>query len=115
MEDFKIVLYQILGERIKLRRAELGLSQEYLAKEVNLGRTSISNIESGKHQVPLSTLYLLSKVLDIDIHLMLPTYMEIAEKVETLNTDDIDEYVKKENLNPSQKSDIENILKNLDV
>ncbi|MFW5700489.1 MAG: helix-turn-helix domain-containing protein [Cyclobacteriaceae bacterium] len=115
MKDFKTILYRILGERIKLRRAELGLSQDYLAKEINIGRTSISNIESGKHQVPLSTLYHISKVLDIDIHLILPTFMEIADEVENMKTKDIDEYINKENLNSNQKSDIENIVKNLNV
>ena len=43
-----------IGERIKLRRAELNISQMELAKLVGMGhQTSISKIEKGQRGVPL--------------------------------------------------------------
>lgn len=80
MTDFNSSLYVILGERIKKRRTELAISQESLAKAVGLGRTSITNIELGKHNVPLPILYKISEFLALDIHMVLPTFDEIESK-----------------------------------
>lgn len=41
-------LYKCLGEVITLRRKRLGLSQEELAKQSEVDRAFISNIERGK-------------------------------------------------------------------
>lgn len=37
-----------MGERIKARRSELGLSQEELAKRAGVSRVQISNLERGE-------------------------------------------------------------------
>lgn len=37
-----------MGERIKARRSELGLSQEELAKRAGISRVQISNLERGE-------------------------------------------------------------------
>lgn len=65
-------LYKAIGAAIKEARTELGLSQEDLAKMVHLTRTSITNLESGKQQVPLHTLYEIAAAIDRDVRVLLP-------------------------------------------
>jgi transcriptional regulator with XRE-family HTH domain len=60
--------YKRVGESIRVRRKEQGLSQEALAWAVGLKRPSMSNIEKGRQ------------------NLLLHTFCEIAE---TLNTDSV--------------------------
>ena len=56
---------------IKSRRKELGLSQEELAKEVNVGPVYISQLERGLRKTPSDSLCRrLAKVLDLDIVLI---------------------------------------------
>jgi transcriptional regulator with XRE-family HTH domain len=78
MFDFNTSLYRILGERIKKMRMEMDMSQDALANSVGLGRTSITNIELGKHNVSLPILYKIPEVLKVDLHFILPTHEEVA-------------------------------------
>jgi transcriptional regulator with XRE-family HTH domain len=47
--------YRKVGERIRLKRKERGLSQEGLAKAIGLKRPSMSNIEKGRQNLLLHT------------------------------------------------------------
>jgi transcriptional regulator with XRE-family HTH domain len=113
MAEFKVSLYQLLGKKIRTVRTELNLKQEDLAKELGLGRTSISNIETGKHQIPLFTLYQLSRILKTDIHLILPTYNEVIENMDSDNFSDYKTVLEKESLKKQTRTDLENLIKNL--
>ena len=92
---------------------QLKLSQDFVAKEIGLGRASISNIENGKHQIPLSTLYILSVVLKYDIQLLLPTYQELQEEIKKEETSDIDTILRNEQINDKSRSDLKDIIKKL--
>jgi transcriptional regulator with XRE-family HTH domain len=113
MSDFKKTLYLILGERIRVLRNELGYSQEYVAKLLGMGRASISNIEAGKHQIPLSTLYSLTNILEKDIFFILPTFKEVEERMTTKDVSDIETLLTKEPLNETLKSELDDIIKKL--
>lgn len=52
------------GERIRLKRRYLGLTQEELARRIGRDQTSISNFETGAIQPSGSTLRLLAEALD---------------------------------------------------
>ena len=55
-----------MGERIKQRRMELGLSQEDLAKKAGVSRVQISNLERGASQFcTWKTMQKLSKALEV--------------------------------------------------
>lgn len=55
-----------MGERIKARRCELGLSQEELANRAGLSRIEISNLERGATRFARwQTLLKLSKALEV--------------------------------------------------
>lgn len=65
-------IWLIIGSRIQLLRKEQGLTQEFLAAQVGLTRTSITNLESGKQRVNLETLYDIAEWLDVEIYDLLP-------------------------------------------
>ena len=75
-------LYEDLGDRIKVRRKAGDLSQAQLAERVELTRTSISNIESGRQHVPLDVLYRVARALNCRPHELLPDPGELAEQNE---------------------------------
>jgi len=49
-------LYHEVGQNIKVWREQRGLTQEALASQVSLTRTSITNIEKGRQKLLLHTL-----------------------------------------------------------
>jgi len=66
------VFYIRVGERIRAKRKEIGLSQEGLAKAVGLKRPSICNIEKGRQNILLHTFYDIVETLDVDANALLP-------------------------------------------
>src|SRR5438093_8145043 len=66
------VFYKRVGERIRAKRKERGLSQEGLAKAVGLKRPSISNIEKGRQNILLHTFCDIAETLDTDVNALLP-------------------------------------------
>ena len=66
--------YVELGRNIRRFRArpDVGLSQERLGKRVGLSRTSITNIEKGRQQLPMHMIYVLADALGVDAIALLP-------------------------------------------
>ena len=56
-----------VGERIKKARQAAGLTQVALAKKMNISRSYISDIESNRHSVNISTLQMFAEALHVDI------------------------------------------------
>ncbi len=69
------MLYEEIGERIRGLRGSAGLSQEALGDKVGLTRTSITNLEKGRQQVPLHTLYEIAGELSVPLQSLLPEQM----------------------------------------
>ncbi len=113
MTDFKTTLYQLLGVKLAQIRNEKGFSQEHIAKKIGISRASVSNIEKGKHQIQLSTLYELSFLLETEIHMILPTYREVKEQMQNDDNPDLKSLLEKEILGTKTKSEIEKLIKNL--
>lgn len=67
-EDF----YKKVGEKIRDKRQERGLSQEGLAKAVGLKRPSMSNIENGRQNILLHTFCEILETLDTNANTLLP-------------------------------------------
>ena len=66
------LLYADIGNRIRERREELGLTQQALASMVELSRTSITNIEQGRQKLLVNTLFDVAGALEISIEDLLP-------------------------------------------
>ena len=72
-----------LGERIKLKREEKGMSQLDLAKKVGYGtRSAISMIEADKRDLPLAKVREIAKVLEVSPDWLMG-WADISIKVKT--------------------------------
>lgn len=56
-----------LGERVKMLRESINMSQTELASLCDLEKTSISRIENGRTNVTLKTCVILSKALGVKL------------------------------------------------
>lgn len=56
-----------LGQKIRQRRIELGLTQEELATNSGLNRSYISEVESGKRNISLNNIEKIAHALKIPI------------------------------------------------
>lgn len=57
----------ILGQRIRARRRDLGLSQEGLAHEAGLDRSYVGRIERGEHNLTFVALVKLCRAMRCDV------------------------------------------------
>lgn len=111
MADFTPRLQQLLGERIRKRREELHFNQGELANKLRIGRTSVSNIESGRQLPPLNVLYEIGNALDIDIQAILPTYGELTAPSNTIQNQILN-YLRDANLDETLVEQIKKVIVN---
>jgi transcriptional regulator with XRE-family HTH domain len=112
LADYKEALYKIIGDRIKSHRESMNISQLQLSKNLDISRSSISNIEVGRHQVPLYTLYDIAKDLKIDVNELLPSYDEVINFA-TSNVTDYSRFLNSSTLKKEQKEKLNVVLKKL--
>lgn len=61
-----------VGERIRIFRVSLGLSQEYVANELDLSKGAYSNIETGRSDVTITRLYKIAEIFKVEPTELLP-------------------------------------------
>lgn len=66
------------GTRIKQIRSEKHIPQKTLGYKLGLSRTSIANIESGRHKILLDTLWRIASILKVDIVELIPKTHDIG-------------------------------------
>ena len=71
-------LYLIVGSRIAAARRARQWSQSQLATEAKLSRGSIANIERGRQQPPLWTIWNVAKALAVEPRSLIPTSREVG-------------------------------------
>ena len=84
-------LYEEIGKAIRRERTRQKRSQDELARAVHLSRTSITNLESGRQQVPLHTLYEIAFALGRDVQHFLPRAAP-KSKTPAYGNEDIDRW-----------------------
>ncbi|SLN37384.1 helix-turn-helix domain-containing protein [Oceanibacterium hippocampi] len=57
-----------VGERIRKRRIELGLTQEHVAVALGISYQQVQKYETGANRVSAGRLYEIAHELDVDIH-----------------------------------------------
>jgi transcriptional regulator with XRE-family HTH domain len=67
--------YREVGQNVRTKREQIGLTQEALASQVDLTRTSITNIEKGRQKLLLHTFVDIAHALGVDPSLLLPEVM----------------------------------------
>lgn len=60
-----------IGDRLKLVRDRVGQTQEKFAKAIGISRTSLTNIEAGRQDVPLPRLVIINKLYGVSIDWLL--------------------------------------------
>jgi transcriptional regulator with XRE-family HTH domain len=67
------VFYRQFGRLLADVRRKKGVSQEIVADEIGLSRTSITNIEKGRQPIQLHSLYRIARLLGVEIKEILPS------------------------------------------
>ena len=70
-----------IGAQIKTRRQDLNMTQEMLAKELHVGRTTVSNWEIGRNYPDLQLIVSISNVLNISLDTLLGKESEIVKEI----------------------------------
>jgi len=72
-------LYGTVGRKIRTarERSEPKLSQAKLAKQLGISRVSVVNIEAGRQHAPLSLLWRIAEILEIELVLLIPRRNEL--------------------------------------
>jgi transcriptional regulator with XRE-family HTH domain len=80
-------LYRQFGQLLAEIRRKKGMSQELLADELGLSRTSITNIEKGRQPIQLHSLYRIARLLGVELKELLPSpkVLELARSGEKLS------------------------------
>ena len=68
-------------------REGFGLSQDALSKRVGLSRTSVTNIEKGRQQVPLHALYAFADALGVEPSELLPDKKSLSPERKQVTID----------------------------
>ncbi len=70
-----------IGAQIKTRRQELNMTQEMLARELHVGRTTVSNWEIGRNYPDLQLIVSISNVLNLSLDTLLGKESEIVKEI----------------------------------
>lgn len=65
-------IYEFVGRSVRDRRDRLNVTQQKLADEAGLTRSTLANLEVGRQQVPLEQLILIARALGVDYRELLP-------------------------------------------
>ncbi len=74
-------LYRHIGRAVRDAREALELTQEELASQVGVARTSITNLEKGKQHFPLHHLLSVAEALHVDLLSFIPSSSELESTV----------------------------------
>lgn len=67
-----------LGNKIKKLRGQIGLSQEELARRLNISRVAVSQIENGQRRIRADEIAMLSKIFNITSDILLNIEKDIT-------------------------------------
>ena len=63
--------YSLIGQKIKIKRQESGMTQEELAEACNISYSYVGHIERGSRNLSLSTAIKISQVLNMSLDYLL--------------------------------------------
>jgi DNA-binding XRE family transcriptional regulator len=88
-------VYTEFGQRVRAGRGKSQLTQDMLAHQIGLSRTSVTNIESGRQAVLLHQVYDIARALDTTIQTLLPDDEPTVEIASPPVDDNVPEGVRK--------------------
>lgn len=63
---------EMVGDKIKAKRKEKGFTQDELGQLIGLTRTSVINIETGRHLPTIKTIYIICGLFNCSYYDLLP-------------------------------------------
>ena len=75
----RTAVYREFGRRIRENRSRSQITQDMLAHQIGLSRTSVTNIERGRQAVLLHQVYDIARALDTTVHALLPDEEPVVE------------------------------------
>lgn len=72
-------IYEEVGRLVRGFRSKCRLTQEDLAEQIGLARTSVANIEQGRQRIALDTLFAIAQALKVNARDLLPAESNVAE------------------------------------
>ena len=70
-----------IGDQIKQKRKELNMTQEDLAKQLNVSRSTISNWEINRNYPDINSIVSLSTILEIPLDTLLRKESDVVKKI----------------------------------
>lgn len=104
-----MMITEEFAKRIKKLRKIYGYSQESFAKKINIDRTYIASMESGRRNVSLKNIEKIAKGLNMTISELLQFEEPICDTILLKIKNDVFLLESKENLSPKIIMEIENI------
>lgn len=91
-------LYGLIGANVRRVRMVKEITQEELAEQVDVTRTSIANLERGHQRISIHTVYLTAMALDVPVERILPNLEQLkaAASAETILPFDHSVFTKEE-------------------
>ncbi|WP_420797554.1 helix-turn-helix domain-containing protein [Azospirillum doebereinerae] len=77
-----------VGQRVRMRRTLLGMSQEKLGEAIGLTFQQVQKYERGSNRISAGTLYRLGQVLDVPVSFFFDAYDDDATSRRNARTDD---------------------------
>ncbi|TDL69379.1 XRE family transcriptional regulator [Paenibacillus amylolyticus] len=78
--------YKWLGEQLRDLRKLKKQTQEELCQNYHLARSSLANIERGRHVISAYNLYLLLQVLDAPLELLLKNHLQNSSSTHKISS-----------------------------
>ncbi|MBE7680082.1 MULTISPECIES: helix-turn-helix transcriptional regulator [unclassified Paenibacillus] len=78
--------YKWLGERLRDLRKLKKQTQEELCQNYHLARSSLANIERGRHVISAYNLYLLLQVLDAPLESLLKNHLQNSNSTHKISS-----------------------------
>ena len=95
---------EYIGNRIKLRRCSLGITQEELSSYLGITFQQIQKYENGKNRVSAGSLLLIAQFLNINIGYFFEKYSAVPNvKFTEKNNKDFQNFIKLYNRNDDEK------------
>ena len=106
--SFEAALYIQIGRLIKRQRTLNKLTQEQVASAIGLTRTSIVNIERGRHRLPLHVLFGIARAVHAEPRDLIPTIEQIDSDVSGQSF--LDEVINRKDLNSRAVASLNNFI-----
>ena len=102
-------IYPLIGASIQIRRKQMKLTQERLAKQLGISRASLANVETGRQKILVHQLYNFAAELGLKITDLLPDPDDIAE-IQTASN-----FPLPKDLKPRERRLIERLLEEVEI